>query len=936
MPEVRAGSELANLAEIGRALLEAPLDEDYLSELIYRLTAEIVPADSFQLGLIDGDRYDIRVWVKDGERQPPAVFPLPEGEGIIRWMEQSRSPLLVRDFHSEMEVLPARPTYISAKPPRSAIFLPMVVGERVIGAISVQSPRAHAFDESHLRVLSVLANQSAAALSNARLYQHGLQRLNALMAVSEVGRRLTRILDLNDLLTQVVELIRSRLGYYHVQVYLVERGTDRAHFKASTGSDLNEKWRREGRSFTIGREGIIGWVAKQGKPLLANDVTQEPRYIPDDPRLLPDTRAELAVPLSIEGEVLGVLDVQSTETDAFGPDDIFTLQTLADQVAVAVNSARAYEIQREEAWVTTVLLQVAEAAAQAEDLTDVLNATVRVTSMLAGAAKCIAWLWDEDGQAFEYGASYGITDNDRVDARASLRFAPGDWQALDRLRAEQASMVILPGETDLPAALRDPCAEEILALLPMLNRGAIFGVLGVSFAPSLEVRLTERRLAMLNGIAQQAAGAVDNARLALAREEEAWISTLLLQVSDIIRQLQPLESTLSQVARLVPALTGVERCAILLRDGQGALRVRAVAAPDDASAAAYENLVLAPGDLMLLDDACRLGQPLVVDDVRGNPRIPGDWEEKLGSRTLLVMPLMAAEDPIGALLVDDVHSTHLFSPRRVRILSGIANQAAIAIENARLQAQEAESARLNREMELGHEIQRSLLPQAAPQVPGYEIAYLWQSAREVGGDFFDFIPLSPERLGMVIADVSDKGIPAALYMMFARTLLRAVAMGGREPSAALERSNELMISDSASDMFVTAYYGILDTVTHRMTVASAGHNLAIYAPANGDPPVPLTTHGIPLGVAQPAGVDERQLDLSPGDVVLLYTDGVTEATAPDGQLFGDERLLRVVAEGRGLPAQEIAAAIAAAVHGFAGDEAPADDLALIVLKRDMT
>ena len=311
--------ELVTLAEIGRAIVEAQLDETQLCELIYELAGHIVPTESFQLGLFDGDSYQIKVWVKDGHRQPPAAFVVPEGHGIIGWLRAARKPLLVRDFETELDTLPARPTYIGDHPPRSAVFLPLAVADTVIGAISIQSSRPFAFDENHLRLLAVLVNQSASALNNARLYARGQERLNALLAISEVGRKLTSILDLNQLLTQVVELISVRFGYYHVQIFLVEHGSDRAHFKASSGHALNEKWQREGRSTRIGVEGIIGWVAQQGEPLLVNDVSQEPRYIPDDPRLLPDTRAELAVPLRIEGEILGVLDVQSAGVGAFGP-----------------------------------------------------------------------------------------------------------------------------------------------------------------------------------------------------------------------------------------------------------------------------------------------------------------------------------------------------------------------------------------------------------------------------------------------------------------------------------------------------------------------------------------------------------------------------------------------------------------------------------------
>jgi sigma-B regulation protein RsbU (phosphoserine phosphatase) len=323
-----------------------------------------------------------------------------------------------------------------------------------------------------------------------------------------------------------------------------------------------------------------------------------------------------------------------------------------------------------------------------------------------------------------------------------------------------------------------------------------------------------------------------------------------------------------------------------------------------------------------------------VDDVMGNPRIPADWQARFGSRTLLVMPLMAADEPIGAMLVDDVSNTHMFSPRRVRILSGIANQAAVAIENYRLQEREAERVSLARELELAHGIQSKLLPQSTPQPPGYAIAYRWRSAREVGGDFFDFIPLTGGNLGLVVADVSDKGIPAALYMMFARTLLRATAISGRSPAVVLERANELMLADSASDMFVTAYYSVLDPERHHLTVASAGHNLAFYAPAGDSEPVPLITAGIPLGILTPAGIEEQQIELAPGDVIVFYTDGVSEAFSAAGEAFGDERLTALLKENRAMTASEIAAAIAEEVHAFIGNETQSDDITLIVLKRD--
>ncbi len=935
----RRQAELARLVEIGRALLQSKFDQDELCELVYQLAGQIVPTENFQLGLFDGDRYHIKIWVKDGQRQSPAVFAVLPGQGILGWLRASGQPLLVHDFLVEMERLPARPTYISDNPPRSAIFLPMLNGETVIGAVSIQDSQANTFDAGHLRLLAILVNQSASVLHNAWLYAQGQSRLNDLLAVAEVGRKLTSILDLDQLLIQVVKLIQERFGYYHVQIFLVEQGSNRAMFQASSGHYLNEKWRQERRAMNIGHEGIIGWVAERGEALLVNDVSAEPRYIPDDPRLLPDTRAELAVPLVLDSVVVGVLDVQSTQQDAFSQEDLFVLRTLADQVAVAVSSAHAYQAQREEAWVTTVMLQVAEVTSQAANMIEVLEAAARVTAMLAGVEAIVIWLWDEDLEAFDYGASFGlcldVPDCDSAnDLTVTLRFLAGDWQALDRLRVQRSAVVTAPGAEDVPAVLAELCSFNAMALLPMLNQGEVFGVLGAGLGSDLASGLDERRLAMLAGIAHQVAAAVDNSRLALAREEEAWTSTVLLQVADAIRRLQPVDVTLEQVARLAPALTGVDRCAALLLDASGDYRVRTVHAVRDGLAGAYQDTLIRPGDLPLLDDACRLGQPLVVNDTAGNPRVPEAWRQRFGSRTMLVVPLLVADEPIGALLADDVDATHLFSPRRVRILNGIAGQAAIAIENARLQAQEAEQARLGRELELAEDIQRRLLPMHAPTVPGYQVVYRWRSAREVGGDFFDFIALTPGRWGLVVADVSDKGIPAALYMMFARTLLRAVAFSGRAPADTLVRTNELIISDSTSDMFVTVYYSILDSERHELTYASAGHNLAFYSPADGRVPEPMITNGIALGIIDEVDIEEKTLALASGDVVLFYTDGALDALNAEGEAFGEERLMKLLHAQRGESGEVIADAIDAAVRNFAADSPQYDDFTLMLVKRE--
>jgi sigma-B regulation protein RsbU (phosphoserine phosphatase) len=172
-------------------------------------------------------------------------------------------------------------------------------------------------------------------------------------------------------------------------------------------------------------------------------------------------------------------------------------------------------------------------------------------------------------------------------------------------------------------------------------------------------------------------------------------------------------------------------------------------------------------------------------------------------------------------------------------------------------------------------------------------------------------------------------------MMFARTIMRAVAFSGREPAMALQRTNELIISDSASDMFVTVHYGLLDIMAHRLTYSSAGHNLALHVPADGSHQTELKTSGLALGIVSDAQFEQKAVDLLPGDVVLFYTDGAIDTLNPQGEPFGEQRLTECLCAHRAEPAEAIAEAIDADVQEWAGTEAQYDDFTLIVIKRSL-
>jgi len=242
---------------------------------------------------------------------------------------------------------------------------------------------------------------------------------------------------------------------------------------------------------------------------------------------------------------------------------------------------------------------------------------------------------------------------------------------------------------------------------------------------------------------------------------------------------------------------------------------------------------------------------------------------------------------------------------------------------------------LERELAIGRKMQLSLLPQTTPQIPDWQFATYYQSAWQVGGDFYDFIQRddNPTKLSLVIADVTGKGVPAALYMAVSRTLIRAET--GKTISAAhvLQRVNDLIISDNRSPLFLSALYAILDIKTGDLQYASAGHDPPLCLRQASGLVEELPAKGHLMGAFRDVCFDEEQTILAIGDVLVLYTDGVSEARDTKGGFFGEERLKTAVAAAGNGSAEEIVAGIVTAVNQFTGSTTQADDLTLLVAKR---
>ena len=300
----------------------------------------------------------------------------------------------------------------------------------------------------------------------------------------------------------------------------------------------------------------------------------------------------------------------------------------------------------------------------------------------------------------------------------------------------------------------------------------------------------------------------------------------------------------------------------------------------------------------------------------------------------LVVPLVSQGELIGALNLGPRLSEQDYSADDRKLLENLAAQAAPAVRVAQLVRQQAAEVRIRerieQELQVARLIQQHFLPRQVPELPGWSLAALYRPARAVGGDFYDFIGLADGQLGIVIGDVTDKGVPAALVMAATRSVLRASAQRLIAPSEVLARVNELMCPDTPPNMFVTCLYAVLDPPSGRLRYANAGHDVPYAWSETGA--LELRARGMPLGLMPGMVYEEKEITLAPGQNVVFYSDGLVEAHSPQRAMFGFPRLKELVAAHPG--GGELIELLLHELDGFTGPNwEQEDDVTLVILQR---
>lgn len=870
---------------------------------------------------------------------------------------------------------------LSQLPPidaRTELLVPLIFGNQVLGILCLRSEKEESFKQSDVFLLEMLSDSIAIAMRNANLYRSEQWRRQVAESMRDVAGLLSAEISLEHLLNQLLEELTKTLPSETAAIWLIENSESNSGIGQFTSPlrlaalhspndvlfDLVDQ-----SKLSASEEWLTDILENHYPHIHDTDANNEPF---GDLFGYPKNYSAIISPLWVGLQPLGILVLAHPQPARYGSEAQSIMATFGSYAAIAIKNAELYQAAHDQAWVSTVLLQVAEATQSINNLDELAHTVVQIIPQLVGVDSCVILLWDKTVEELSPFAASGLT-SEQQDLFYQLHIQKNQFAEFDHVLISREPIIInrsLENHSENSSLLTIFNLEKKLAVIfPMISQTEIQGAILVNFGElnsDQNDNLWEEKFVIIQGIAHQTAVATENIKLIRSQEEEAYVSIALLQVAQAIVNAIELEDILSVVTRITPILVAMRRCAIYLWDfdrkvficsqSYGISRLELSETPQYFKPSLFPLLECVRQSNQI---ACHLisndtfsysnwfdldeNNCLLVDSPSGSTEDATDIASRdlLASKTalLLAYPLSIKGTVLGVMVTEEeltdrgVPSYHI-RERRMEIVTGITQQAALALQNDMLQRDAIQRERFDRELQLAREIQSNFMPEEMPRLDGWELDAKWKPARQVGGDYYDVFELPNGCIGLVIADVADKGMPAALFMTLVRTLLRATIRDNKSPADALREVNELLVPDAKNGMFVTLVYGILHLDTGNFVYANAGHVPPVLLVYDGRDLLDLPPGGMALGVLQDITIEERQVRIFPGDTLVFYTDGVSEAFSPTGDMYGVNRLKQLILSAETSSATQLLDMIVDSVNEFISSAPVADDLTLLALHRE--
>lgn len=629
--------------------------------------------------------------------------------------------------------------------------------------------------------------------------------------------------------------------------------------------------------------------------------------------------------------MIGSISLDSFTPRIFSEEEQELFVTVAASIAAAIENARLFAAEQEHAAAAErqakrmeLVNRISLGLSDRLDLYEILNLAVREVVQLFWADHAGILFFDDDNQWSTVVAEYPDS------GLRGWQLAVAENHISTEVIATRRPVCIHSIDTDPRASLVREKLRDIgmvsMMVVPLMSHGRVIGSIGLDSFHTARL-FTEEEQELFLTVATSIAAAVENARLFAAEQAARRTADTLREVARVLSSSFDPAEVLQLILRELHNVIAYDTASIMLVDGT-MLRIAACRGWDAADAprgAAFPISGSGAGQVVLGR------RSLVMADIRAAP----DWSNKsIGShiRSWLGVPLIVKGALLGVLNIDSCEVSH-FNERDAEVAQAFANQAAVALENARLYQESV--TRVEQELAIARQIQRNLFPRSLPQLEGLVLDATCVPARETGGDFYDVIPLSQQRLAITIGDVSGKSIPAAMLMAVARSVTRSEADDRKTPETVVRETNRWIVRDVPRRTFVALCYAKLDIERRHLAFTNAGQLSPIRRRATGqieylEAPDPR----LPLGITADVAYTALELTLDPGDLLVFYTDGVVEAHNATHELFGFERFEALIRDQGHLPPQQFIAHVLQTVTAFAGSTPQHDDITLVVVRVD--
>jgi sigma-B regulation protein RsbU (phosphoserine phosphatase) len=847
------------------------------------------------------------------------------------------------------------PLYLeNALPPahtRSEMAVPLKYGNEVLGVLDIQSDRVNSFSEEDRFILEVLAASISTALRNANLYRNESWRRQVAESYKEIARLFSTQFTLEVVYQAILKELMHNLPCDAAAIWIV-----RLHSQNNPATLLDlacveglniEKVRTE-----LKRDGkLTDWLLKalqSDQPLIRK--AGGPVEPLGKTLHLPPEYSAIAAPLWTTDQLLGLIVLTHKAPNRYGIDAAAMLATFAGTISIAIQNNQLYTSSVEQAWVSTVMLQVSEAAQSAENAESFLKSVARITALLIGVDQCAFYLLDKYSSEYKLMAQEGFKESSES-WLVKLPGSPEGKKAFEKVKVDHPAIRLRRKQNSV-ADISDSAGviKNNYLLIPLYSRKEMFGVFLVEVDPTGSIqnqtnKPDDQRLNVLQGIARQTALVLENIQLKESGQSEGYITAVLLQVAQTVASSTDLHETFQKIATILPYLVGVDTVLIYQLDQEKQIfNLRGSYSEKWDKEIGGLDRHVKPGGHPLLDLLSKGKKPIFIPHGDVNPQ---SWNNSLDVQTiqnsvaplgdnpniLFALPLLVRNELFGALLVSESSQNFAFREKRFEIIREVAQQLAMAAQADRLTHEMVDNERMKREMQLANEIQRTFLPEQLPIIPGWEVDVHWHPARQVSGDFYDAFQLPDGRFGFVIADVSDKGIPAALYMTVTRTLVHASAMDAESPAKTLYQVNKLLLENSQEGLFTTVFYAQIDPKTGEMVYCNAGHNRPGWLKAKEKSVHWLEKGGTALGGFAEIDLCDSRITLNAGDCMVLYTDGVSEARSPKDRLFGVTRLKKFLFRQIGRSAKDLLNDLDLELSAFRQAQPQSDDITVMAIRR---